>query len=146
MECLKFGYLTLVDRKGEMQSPGEFALHVQCPWHIVNASEIVIGSTDVYTPADEAADNDESFDWDKAGENLRDAKLKALLEQKLVVESVAADAYGGFSLGLSQGLTFTAFPAYSKKDEYTEFWRLINHRQRKAPHIVVGPSGIDEAF
>ena len=30
---------------------GEFALHVQCPWRLVTATQVITGSADYYEPA-----------------------------------------------------------------------------------------------
>ncbi|MDO7873853.1 hypothetical protein Q5H93_03845 [Hymenobacter sp. ASUV-10] len=143
MECLKFGEQAIVDRSGELYNIGEFALHLQCPWRITSSEKLLVGSSDLYEPADGISDADEDFDWEIIGNNLRDVRLQQLLIQSKIVEAVETDAYGGFSLFLSQDLVFSAFPSYSKNDEYHEYWRLLDNREGPKPHIVVGPNGVE---
>lgn len=142
MECLKFGQRMVVDKRGDVYNVGEFGLHLQCPWRFTNKTEILVGSSDLYEPATED-EADEDFDWDIAGANLRDVKLQALLSQPIVTEAADADMYGGFALSFSQGLTLSVFPVLTKKDEYSEFWRLLNNRVAPGIHLVVGPLGVE---
>lgn len=143
MECLKFGQQIVVDRQGAIYNIGEFTLHLQCPWRITNGSAILLGSSDVYEPADKTVDFNEDFNWEKAGANMRDAKLQILLSKPLVVEAVEVDTFGGFSLLFKNGMMLSAFPASSSKDEYNEHWRLLDNRPETKQHFVVSNQGLD---
>ncbi|HEX8351029.1 MAG TPA: hypothetical protein VF598_13785 [Hymenobacter sp.] len=96
-------------------------------------------------PASETDDINESFDWDISGANLRDYKLQELLGLKILVDSIKADAYGGFSLFLNQKFVLEGFPACSKKDDYNEYWRLLDNRFGfgQGQHFVVRPNGAE---
>jgi hypothetical protein len=90
---------------------GSFALHIQCPWRIVATDRIITGSTDYYQPPSEGADVNED---DPLHGNLQRLHLRQLLggydpetrslineQNRLVVEAVHADRYGGIGLDLS---------------------------------------------
>ena len=142
MECLQFGQQKVVDKKEELMEIGAMGLHVQCSWRIVNQESILIGSLDVYEPKDEKATYQEDFDW-QAG-NLRDATLQRLIATSaLVVEAIAADAYGGVDITFSNQIKLQLFPAYSKVNEYTEHWRVLDNRPESNRHIVVSGSGVE---
>lgn len=141
MECFHFGILTVVDDK---QAYGEFALHIQCPWRITNRKEIVVGYEDLYEPINENAEYDPDFDWDISGGNLRDVKLDDLLKrEKLTVDSVNVDEFGGFILHFTNNIDLTIFPTLTRKFEYGEYWRLLYNRTDESHHFVVGTFGIE---
>ncbi len=48
MQIFEFGPRTqIVNRKGEDVEIGEFRLHVQCRWRLVDAEKIIFGSDDI---------------------------------------------------------------------------------------------------
>lgn len=143
MECLKFGHLLETNKSGQQIQIGEFGLHLQCPWRFTSETKILIGSLDLYEPVDETAEYDEHFDWEKPNGNLRDFKLQELITtQDLTAISVVADSFGGFDIFFSNGIKFSVFPAYSKIDQYSEYWRLLTNKATKKNHFVVGGSGV----
>ncbi|MHB8647090.1 MAG: hypothetical protein ACYDAR_14970 [Thermomicrobiales bacterium] len=129
-------------RPAEAVVVGEYALHVQCPWRIIEASRIVVASVDLYYAAGEDPYKQyEDFDWDKQP-NRRDERIAALIvawtEKPPTVESVKADTVGSLRIGLSQRYTLDVFPADSLGNEH---WRLLaNALKRK--HFVVTGQGI----
>jgi hypothetical protein len=145
MECFKFGIFYQLDRKGIQRQVGEFDIHLQCPWRITKDDTILVGSDDLTEQPDETAKYDENFDWDVQGGNLRDIKLEKFLNSdKYVVESVVVDNFGGFELFFNNNTRLTVFPTLSCKSEYSEYWRLLDHRDENKNHFVVGSLGIDE--
>ncbi len=97
MECIKFGILYGLDRKGIERQIGEFGLHLQCPWRITKDNILLVGSDDLFKQPDETAEYDENFDWDLQMGNLRDVQMANFLNSgKYIVESVNADDFGGF--------------------------------------------------
>jgi hypothetical protein len=143
MECLKFGHLLETNNAGQQIEIGEFALHLQCPWRFTNNTKILVGSFDLYEPADENAEYDEDFDWDKSNVNLRDVKLQQLIEtQNLSVISIIADNFGGFDLTFNNNIKLSVFPADSKISEYSELWRLLNNKSTNKEHFVISGHGI----
>jgi hypothetical protein len=145
MECLKFGVLYRIDRKGVKQQIGEFGIHLQCAWRITQGNILLIGSDDVWEQPDESDEYDENFDWDVQGGNLRDKKLESFLKsRKYVVKLVEADDFGGFELDFNDNIKLTVFPTLSSKNKYSEYWRLLDNRNENKNHFVVGSLGIDE--
>jgi len=141
MECLKFGEQQVVSINGELWEVGEFGIHLQCSWRFVDKEKILIGSQDVYEPEDENAEYDEDFDWE-AG-NLRDKKLRGLITtEKLVIETVIADNYGGAEIGFSNRVKLQIFPDYSKMDNCSEYWRLLDNRISSKKHVIISGAGV----
>lgn len=141
MECLKFTGKRSGDKKEQL--PG-FALHLQCIWRITSDQTLLVGSLDLYEPAD---DNkfDDGFDWDKPGSNLRDRRLTNMLScHKLVVQSVDADNFGGFTIRFKNGFTFSTFITASRQDNFSEYWRLIDNRGDRPKHFVVSYSTLND--
>jgi hypothetical protein len=141
MQCFQFGNLQ-PDGKGFIE---EFGLHIQCPWRLTNKKEIIVGSEDLFEQPTENADYDPDFEWDKPMANLRDVKLQKLLDtQQLKVNEVATDYYGGLEIKFNDDLCLTLFPTLSGKDEFSEYWRLLNNKLESGSHLVVGPLGAEE--
>jgi hypothetical protein len=142
MECLKFGTHITDDKDYGPLNIGEFGIHLQSPWRITKDKNILVGSYDVYEQADQNAKYDPNYDWD-SNVNLRDKKLNELIEtNKLTVEKVEADEFGGFEIVFNENFKLTTFPAISLKEEY---WRLLDNRPTKAKHFVIGGEGIWES-
>lgn len=130
---------------GEALPLGAFALHIACPWRLVEDGRLLVGSGDLLTPSDPDADL-ETFDWDEPGANWQDVRLAELWEAyggspPLVLE-VVADALGGLRLVLDQGRSLDLFPNATPTGHVsTEFWRLVS-RRTGPPDFVVGTFGI----
>ena len=75
MECLKFGFKT----NDKNQNIGEFGLHIQTDWRIINEEKILIGSNDLFEPDSE---NQSESDFDYETGNLRDQKLDKIIKSK----------------------------------------------------------------
>ena len=109
---------------------GQFALHIQCPWRVVTPDRIVTGSADYWRPADE---NLNWGEWEKdrttrrsssAPPSLQEKRLLDLfcgydpdtgacvnITERLVVETVSADNYGGVQIDFSGDYSLQLFPA-----------------------------------
>lgn len=124
---------------------GEYALHIQCPWRLTQIGHIVTGSEDYYQPEETDKEVDLE-DW-RAG-NLQRKRLGEVLQSfdsatrswvngtdELVVESVAADDFGGFELILSGDFRVQVFPCGSRG----EYWRFFEPGG-DGPHLVVKDS------
>jgi hypothetical protein len=123
---------------------GQFALHIQCPWRLVTAQPpwlpprtdlMVTGSGDWWEPAEHRED----LDWDRWNEHrampsMQEKLLQALFQEydtetksylntsdRLIVEQVEADDYGGLNIHLSGGFRLQAFP----NGISGEHWRLF---------------------
>lgn len=137
-------------RKVEDGTVGDYALHIQCPWRIEGPDGIVTGRSDLREPAEV----DNGFDWDNwnydTEENLQDKRLGALLGghdpqtrsfvndgDRLVVEAIQSDTYGGAILTLSGGFRLVVFPAGTRGED----WRIFQPATDE-PHFVIGGSEV----
>lgn len=146
MEGFHFGERHFTTSRFGNRAPievGEYALHVQCAWRIVDSERIIVASRDVYEPAGELADEPANFDWDVHGANRCDERVSALLamhdQRPLHVTTVTADVYGGFQLFLSEGYALQVFPNDSCPGER---WRLFKP-DTDDDHFVVTGKGIE---
>jgi hypothetical protein len=122
---------------------GEYALHVQCAWRIARRDRVIVGSRDLYYPADFSDDEEipEGFDWDR-DPNLRDKQVQSLFANDTVeftVLSVEAGAAGSLRIVLSDDVFLDILPYDSLLHEH---WRLFDPRT-DSPHFVMTGSGIE---
>lgn len=131
---------------GSEHEVGEYTLHIACPWRLIDAERILVGSGDLLTPVDPDEDP-ETFDWEQPGASWMDVRLSELLPPdappRWVVEGVAGDGLGGFRLGLRGGVVLEVFPNATPSGHVTtEFWRLLRPGTGE-PQFVVGTFGTD---
>jgi len=145
MATFQFGERKKVaDFYGRPSEVGEYALHVQCAWRIVRAEEVVVGSRDLYYPAEYENEGEKfppDFDWGR-DPNRRDRLVRSLFQdgrREFVVERVEASAAGGLRILLSDGLFLDVFPDDSLKHER---WRLFRPEVDE-PHFVVTAGGVE---
>jgi hypothetical protein len=132
---------TVTTRKGTPKEVGELALHVQCWWRIVRVDTIVVGSGDLYFPADEAAEAPDDFDPNGVVTRL-DHRVTQLFEREtraFTVRQVDVGAAGALRIVLDDGLALEVFPDESVS---REAWRLFRPYS-DAPHLVVTGTGIE---
>ena len=124
---------------------GAYALHVQCPWRIVDDKIVVTGASDRFV---EPMDDTEVHEDPRSG-NLQRIKIESLLKgydaetksfvnvtEQLVVISVKTDNYGGADLQLSGGYRLQMFPDGS----HDENWRFFALEGR---HVVIGGGQVE---
>ncbi|MCC6126248.1 MAG: hypothetical protein IT426_14920 [Pirellulales bacterium] len=145
MQIFEFGSRhRKLNRMGEEIEVSDFRLHVQCRWRMTDAKSIIFGRDDLNYPADDSILLEE-FDWDKQPSVL-DMRQKQWFEehraQPLKVVYAHGDVYGGFRIALEGDFALEAFSCDSRKDEYSEHWRLLGHRTDGA-HFVVTGHGIE---
>lgn len=132
---------SVIGFSGRPKIVGEYALHLQCCWRLRDVTSILVGSDDRWYPPGDPFDQPNGWKWEDA--NRFDERTKSLLSRFgsafPVVESVHADAIGGFQLSLAGGLALEAFPNDSASEE---FWRFFDP-SRDTRHFVVGASGIE---
>lgn len=146
-----FGFGVVRPHSSGKGTVGEYALHIQCPWRLVQGESIITGSEDYYEPTETEKDVDLE-DW-RAG-NLQRKRLGEVLRSyddtteswingthELVVESVAADDFGGFELTLSGGFRLQIVPSGS----CGEYWRVFAPGD-EGPHLVMTASGVSGAL
>jgi hypothetical protein len=145
MEMFDFGdRRTQLNRRGQEVDVGDYALHIQYPWRIVSPDGIIVASEDRSYPEDEASDWEE-FDSDSP--SRCEARMAAWLHEHslapLQVDRVETDSVGGFRLLLQLGFVLEAFPAHSRRGEYSEYWRFFRP-SIEASHFVVTGHGVEE--
>jgi len=140
---LNFGERREVDGR----SVGAYALHVACAWRIAGPTSILVGSGDLFTPADPEGEL-ESFDWDVEGASWWDVRMREvsqLLDGNIVVSTYVADSYGGVRLVCTGGIEVEFFPNSSPAPHVeTEFWRLVREGHAD-DYVLVGTTGIELA-
>ena len=143
LEWFQFGQRrTVTGFKGGIKEVGEYALHVQCSWRIRRGNSVIVGSHDLYHPADEMSDARE-FDWQVLGTTRRDKRIADLFEnetRQFVVTKVEVREAASFTLFLEDGYAIDVFPDDSLSHEH---WRIFRP-YRDEPHFVVSGRGICE--
>lgn len=127
MSTFQFGArIKTQDFYGRPCEVGEHALHVQCPWRIVQGVQLVVGSGDLYFPAnfEDSESLPSDFEWDRAP-NRRDRLLGELFDgdPEFVVQKIETSALGSFRLVFHGGMLLEVFPDDSLRREH---WRLLN--------------------
>jgi hypothetical protein len=122
-----------------------YTLQVAAAWRIANSATILVGSGDLFTPADPDADLG-TFDWDAEGASWWDVRMKhvsQLLESPIIVSTFMADSYGGVRLVCTGGIEVELFPNSSPAPHVeSEFWRLVRGGQND-DYVLVGTTGIE---
>lgn len=126
------------------EAAGAYALYVFCAWRLTRGDALFAGSADLFTPADPDEDL-ETFDYEAPGATWWDARWRAYADAAAssppTVAAVAADAFGGLRLALSDGAALEVFPNSAPAEHVeTEFWRLVRPG-RGGPAFVVGTAG-----
>jgi hypothetical protein len=108
-----------------------YTLGIECPWRVRTGDVIIVGSEDYFQKAED--NKDESWEAGTPTGHLQNQKLAELLGelqpggsitntgQGLRVESVEADAFGGFRIGFGETCALEVFPASAGQME----WILI---------------------
>lgn len=124
---------------GREVEKGEFSLHLQCPWKIIDTTdcEIKLASGDMYEPSASIEWN-ESFDWEEQGNNLFDEKVKGLFkeENQVYVKNVTVLRNGDMKILFSNKFMLECFVDIST---YQECWRFFKHGEKK--HLVIFGNG-----
>ena len=139
MEMFQFGQRHEgTDKRGQPTRWGDYALHVQCPWRIVDPDHIIVGYQDVYRSL--TGVHLEGLEWDVQGGNLRDRRLTELFDRSgmgpLVVEAVEVDAAGTIHMALGRGIALEVFPDASAANGEEEQWRFFMV-DSESDHFVV---------
>lgn len=137
MAMFSFGELRMVETPRGPKPTAEYALHPQCAWRITAGDSVLIGSSDLYAPADGREDLTD-FDWDKPMASRLDMLMGDLLDgdSGLVVESFNFGRAGAISIALGRDRHLEVFPNDSIGDEY---WRLFRPGTAYR-HLVFGAS------
>lgn len=140
MECFKFGELTKVGKN----IYGKYALHIQCPWRIVNSKKILIASDDLFEQPGDLTEYDPDFEWDMPNGNDRDQKLKLFFEKNTPkVKKTELSQFGDLIIIFENEMELILFPSLSKQSEYSEFWRIFESNNEDSKHFVYSAMGLE---
>jgi hypothetical protein len=137
-----FGLRRKVATPGRTKEVGEYALHLQCAWRIRRGDRVVVGSRDLYYPAEETDDPVEDFDWDVQGANRRDKRIAELFQhetRQFMVRNVEVGEAGAFTISFDDEYALDVFPDDSLGDEH---WRIFKPSAEE-PHFVVTGEGLE---
>jgi hypothetical protein len=120
-------------------SVGEYALHVQCPWRITRFGCTVVGSSDLYYPAENSTSEEyeDEFDWQKY-DNRRDLLIRSLFDngsKTFVVLSIDVGSAGLITLRLTDDMCLNVFPDSFGPEEQ---WRLLRPETGERHFVVTG--------
>jgi len=140
MEMFHFGdRRTVQNRNREAVEVGDYALHVQCAWRLVDANRIVVASRDYYYPAGDPDVEFPNFDHDQPGTNRRDERMDKFFSKcgnaYPIVYRVEGDRVGSLRIVMSGEVVLELFPDDSLEDEY---WRFFQPRSDEKHFIVTG--------
>lgn len=132
MVWLHFGKTYETTNKLNMKvQKSEYALHVQCPWRIINnnSGEIFVGSNDIYEQSG-IANKNKNADWETQGNSLFDEKVSELCvtESDFRVSKVRISRTRDLTITFSNNYQFQCF-ANSSSD--VEYWRFISRNQSR---------------
>jgi hypothetical protein len=128
---------TVTSSSGGTKTVGSWAIHIQCPWRIVNQHGIFTGSGDLWEPPVLGDDGrDELFDANKDTRRF-DVQIKRFLSdaQGALVKKIAVDVSGGFRLFLERSYVIEVFPICSQE---IECWRLFQPASSENHFVVTG--------
>jgi hypothetical protein len=131
---------TVTDSRGDSKEVGEYALHLQCAWRIVQGEKIIVASRDLYYPTGSVTPEVSSgFHWDVQGANRLDERLQQFMkEASLFVVGAEAGRGGALQVFLGNDTALEVFPYDSFDGEH---WRLFRPYADES-HFVVGGAGI----
>ena len=142
LEWFAFGQRrTVKGFRGDAKEVGEYALHVHCAWRIRRGDQVVIGSGDLYVPAEESDNKPEDFDWEVQGASRRDKCIAELFQnetRQFLVKQVQVGEAGSFSIVLDSEYVLDVFPDDSLSDEH---WRIFKPSSEATQFVVSGKKG-----
>ena len=115
---------------GRGMAKPEYALHVQCPWRLVRAGIIELGSWDL------ARADPHALHGGPLGE-----RIERLVRPRPEVLMLQLKTAGSLVLGLSGGMRLEVFPdSGATKGTSVEFWRFLAPGSER-PHVVCESDG-----
>ena len=139
MQWFQFGgRIPRTNRHGEAREVGTYAVHVQCPWRVLDGDVVVVGSGDL--------DFDPSGQLPTAGDatkhpTLLDVRMKQLLSKDLRLASVDVSRLAAVRLFFSSTQVLELVPIESVP---LEQWRLLRNVE-PTNHWIVSSTGVEKA-
>jgi len=135
MLWLGFGNDVVIENiKKQSRTVREYAIHVSCPWRIVQEEQIFVASADIYITETEENDN-------IIGNSLFDQNVvqfsKFIESYEVCVTKIETDTLGGLTLTFNGNLSLEIFPDSSLREEYWRFIHFSSECGCDDKHIVV---------
>jgi hypothetical protein len=139
MLWLSFGKLVkVIFDYGLEEMKGSFAIHLQCPWRMVdlNLNTILFTSYDIYLPKS-TIEWSEDFDWDIQGNNLCDEGIKKWKNKynQPYVENINVSSLGDLRILLSNNNILETF---NDNSTHHEKWRFFKNFGDERHLVVMG--------
>ncbi|MFT4113407.1 hypothetical protein [Silvibacterium sp.] len=134
MAMFSFGTVRDVQTPRGIRQKPDFSLHPQCAWRLVGGDSVLLGSSDLYYPADGSEDCS-NFDWDIPSASRRDVLMGDLMRgsDQLIVTRAELGLAGALHIWFDQNYCLEIMPNNSIEDEY---WRLFKPGTNDR-HLVV---------
>jgi len=134
-----FGEIRSIETPRGLKKVADYALHPQCAWRLSEGETVLMGSSDLYYPADGREDLSD-FDWDEPQASRLDLLMSVLIrdDEPMLVESVLIGRAGFLQICLSRDRCLEVFPDNSLEDEY---WRLFRPGKEES-HLVMGGNAV----
>ena len=127
MADFHFGAPVEIEDRHGVRTVGEYALHIQAPWRLMQGNSVLVESAQVFEPVFE------DTPWDV--ENRRDHAIRRALggREPPGVEAVVVETPERFVIDLTGGMRLEI----SARADAGEAWRLLVSPGRNGPHFVV---------
>ena len=130
--------ISRVDYQGNNEEVSRIALHVQCPWRMVDKENklILFARSDIYEP-NSTVEWTEDFNWDIQGINMFDEKAKIWIESNpgLYVKDLRINIFRDLRVFLSND---TVLDVYVDSSTEKECWRLFECESGKEKFVATG--------
>jgi hypothetical protein len=150
MLILGFGEVVRgIGRRGHRISYGDFALHIQSPWRVLQNNKLIVSSADRWNPVNEIDDWDEWYNnphpsieniaWKQLlGSTDKSTSSYEALHNELVVDKIALEPIGDLRVFIRGGYVLEIFACGNNN----EYWRLFEPK-KDTEHLVF-PAEHDE--
>lgn len=125
-----------------------YAMHIDCAFRITCGKEIFIAKNDIFMPnsliATAADFDEETFEWDKHGNNGFDEKSEKHFTNtslEFVVKRISANKFGDLEILFTNDIRIEVFVDTSEAEES---WRFFEAGNNESAHIIVTGNGVFE--
>ncbi|WP_114783033.1 hypothetical protein [Botryobacter ruber] len=143
VQYFHFGSTHYTTPQGLVLDVGEFTLALNCPWQLYLPDGSILKHDEVFQRKREAGlpAPGAPFDWKVPGANLRDQRLKELVNKNeaMAPTRIEAGEHYSFSLFFSNGLHLTVTPDTSKPEDV--YWQLFSNTNQNIS-LRAGKSGL----
>ena len=144
VQYFHFGHTTHTTSQGLILDVGAYTLALNCPWQLQTKEGEVIKHSEVFMRKREPGLPSPKFDWKVPGANLRDQRLRELVQHTaaLAVEGFELQEHNGFTLYFVNDSRLVVSPDPAKPAE--TYWQLFSNTGDSFS-IQAGEAGITAA-